>query len=85
MARMVTHPRRIFHLPEQPETEVQVDTGASWEVRAANFHSRCGWTPFEGMKLRGKVRQVTLRGNVVYKDSEVRASAGYGMDLMFAN
>jgi carbamoyl-phosphate synthase/aspartate carbamoyltransferase/dihydroorotase len=82
IARMVTNPRRIFHLPEQPQTEVQVDLEASWEVRGGEFQSKCGWSPFEGMKLSGKVRQVTLRGNVVYEGGEVCASAGYGLDLM---
>jgi carbamoyl-phosphate synthase/aspartate carbamoyltransferase/dihydroorotase len=82
IARMDTNPRRIFHLPEQPETEVQVDMDASWEVRGADFQSKCGWSPFEGMKLTGKVRRVTLRGNLAFEDGEIRASAGYGLDLM---
>jgi len=85
VARMFTHPRRIFHLPEQPETQVEVDTEATWEVRGVNLHSRCGWTPFEGMKLKGKVQQVTLRGEVVFEDDEVLASAGYGRNLIFKN
>jgi carbamoyl-phosphate synthase/aspartate carbamoyltransferase/dihydroorotase len=80
--RMVTNPRRIFHLPEQPETEIQVDMDSSWEVQAKDFQSKSGWSPFEGMKLAGKVRQVTLRGNVVFDHGHVRAPAGYGLDLM---
>jgi carbamoyl-phosphate synthase/aspartate carbamoyltransferase/dihydroorotase len=80
--RMVTNPRRIFHLPEQPETEVQVDMDASWEVRGSEFHSKCGWSPFEGRRLTGKVRQVTLRGSRVFDNGEIRASGGYGLDLM---
>jgi carbamoyl-phosphate synthase/aspartate carbamoyltransferase/dihydroorotase len=82
IGRMMTNPRRIFHLPEQPETEVQVDLKESWEVRGGEFHSKCGWSPFEGMKLSGKVHQVILRGNVVYEGGEIQASAGYGLDLM---
>jgi carbamoyl-phosphate synthase/aspartate carbamoyltransferase/dihydroorotase len=85
IARMVTNPRRIFHLPVQYETEIQIDMGASWEVRADAFQSRCGWSPFEGTKLIGKVRKVILRGNVVFEDGEVRAVAGHGLDLMSGN
>jgi len=82
VTRMVTNPRKIFHLPEQPETKVQVDLDATWEVRAEEFHSRSAWSPFEGMKLKGKVRKVILRGELVYQDGEIYAPNGYGMDLM---
>jgi carbamoyl-phosphate synthase/aspartate carbamoyltransferase/dihydroorotase len=85
LTRMVENPRRIFHLPEQPDTEVQVDLDASWEVCGAEFQSKCGWSPFEGMKLKGKVRQVTLRGNIVFENGKILAPAGYGLDLISGN
>lgn len=76
------NPRRLFGLREQPETSVEVDPDASWEVRAADFYSRCGWTPFEGMVLRGRVRRVWLRGRLAYEDPQVLALPGSGLDLM---
>lgn len=82
VTRMFTNPRKIFHLPEQPETEVQVDLNATWDVRAGEFHSRSAWSPFEGMKLRGRVSKVILRGELVYQDGEIYAPKGYGMDQM---
>jgi carbamoyl-phosphate synthase/aspartate carbamoyltransferase/dihydroorotase len=81
LARMHFNPRRIFVLPEQIETYVEVDPDAVWEVRASELHSRCGWTPFEGRRLRGRVRRVMLRGNLVYENGEILASPGYGLDL----
>ncbi len=82
--RMHNNPRRIFGLPAQPETWIEFDEHASWEVRAAELHSRCGWSPFEGMKLIGRVRRVTLRGRLAYQDGEVLAPRGYGQDLVAA-
>ena len=79
--RYVTAPRRIYHLPEQPETWVEVDLDSAWEVRAAEMHSRCGWTPFEGWKLRGRVRSVTLRGQEVMRDGQVLAKVGSGRNV----
>jgi dihydroorotase-like cyclic amidohydrolase len=79
--RMFHNPRRIFNLPDQPETRVEVDPNSEWEIRAADHYSRCGWTPFEGWKVRGKVRRVTLRGQEVFKDGTVLAQPGYGQDL----
>ena len=52
VARMVTNPWRIFGLPEQPDTWIEVDPDAEYEIRAADAYSRCGWTPFEGRRVR---------------------------------
>lgn len=79
--RMHTNPRRIFSLPEQPETWVEVDPAAEYEIRAAEQHTRCGWTPFEGWKVRGRVRKVVLRGQTAYQDGEVLAQPGSGANL----
>lgn len=76
-----TTPRRIFNIPEQPETWVEVDEQAKYEIRAADMHSRCGWTPFEGWKVQGKVKKVVLRGNTAFEDGKILAPTGYGKDI----
>jgi len=79
--RMHTNPKRIFNLPDQPETQVEVDEGASYEIRAADLHSRCGWTPFEGWQVKGRVTRVVLRGEEAYKDGKVLAERGFGKNV----
>ena len=79
--RSVINPRRIFSLPEQPETWVEVDENATYEIHAAEMKSRCGWTPFEGWKVKGQVRKVVLRGQDVYRDGKVLAQSGFGRDI----
>ncbi len=81
LLRSVINPRRIFHLPEQAETWIEVDERARWEVRGAELHSRCGWTPFEGWHVRGRVRRVVLRGREVFRDGQVLAEPGYGQNV----
>jgi dihydroorotase-like cyclic amidohydrolase len=83
--RMVTNPRRIFGLRQQPETEIQVDERSTWTVEAKELHSRCGWSPYEGMSLRGRVRRVRLRGRTAFEDGRVLAPGGYGRDLFAAH
>lgn len=80
--RMDANPRRIFGLPQQQDTFVVIDENAEWVINGANLHSRCGWTPFEGMKVRGRVRQVTLRGQIAYEDGKLLAQPGTGSNLM---
>jgi len=78
LTRMVTNPRRIFGLPEQLETWIEIDEQAPWELRAAEMNTRCAWTPFEGWQVRGRLRRVVLRGLEAYHDGAVQAPPGYG-------
>jgi dihydroorotase-like cyclic amidohydrolase len=45
------------------------------------LRTRCAWTPFEGWKLRGKVRRVVLRGREVLRDGEVISPPGFGVNV----
>jgi carbamoyl-phosphate synthase/aspartate carbamoyltransferase/dihydroorotase len=79
--RSVINPRRIFNLPEQPETWIEVDENAEYEIHAADQFTRCGWTPFEGWKVRGKVRKVVLRGQPAFDDGKILVEQGYGQNI----
>jgi carbamoyl-phosphate synthase/aspartate carbamoyltransferase/dihydroorotase len=79
--KFVVNPRRIFGLPEQAETWIEVDDGATFEIRAANQQTRCGWTPFEGWQVRGRVRKVVLRGAEVFRDGAILVKPGFGRDI----
>ena len=81
IARMYTNPRRIFDLPEQPETWIEIDPQAEYEIHGEETHSRCTWTPFEGRKVRGRIRKVVLRGQEAYKDGKILVKPGYGKNI----
>ncbi len=79
--KSVINPRKIFNLPEQPETWIEVDESADYEIKAADQFTKCNWTPFEGWKVKGKVMEVVLRGQVVFEDGKVLAEQGYGRNV----
>ena len=81
VSRMYTNPMRIFQVPEQAETLVEVDLDAEWEIKAVDLFTRCRWTPFEGWRGRGRVRRVLLRGKEAYRDGEVLALPGSGKNI----
>jgi carbamoyl-phosphate synthase/aspartate carbamoyltransferase/dihydroorotase len=79
--RLAEAPRRIFGVPSQEDTRVEVEVDEPWVIRAADLHSRCGWTPFEGREVIGRVRRVVLRGETVVEDGEVVGAAGGGTNV----
>ncbi len=79
--RAVNNPRKIFGLPDQPNTWVEVDPDEEWVARGAEMYTRAGWTPFEGRILRGRVRRVVLRGIEAYHGGKVLAEPGSGRDV----
>lgn len=79
--KMYTNPKTIFNIPDQPETWIEVDENALYEIKASEQFTRCGWTPFEGWKVKGKVRKVVLRGKTAFEDGKILAEAGYGKNV----
>jgi dihydroorotase len=83
------NPADVFGLTRKGKVEqglmadlVLVDPDATREIRGEDLHSKCDWTPFEGMG--GVFPELTMvRGNVVYDgrdgeavDGEFGAAAG---------
>jgi carbamoyl-phosphate synthase/aspartate carbamoyltransferase/dihydroorotase len=85
IARCYTNPRRIFNLPEQPDTWIEVDPDAAYQIRAANTFTRSAWTPFEGMPVRGQVQRVVLRGQTAYEPGQIFAQPGTGRNIFSEN
>jgi len=48
-----------------------VDPEGVHELRDADMASRCGWTPFHGRRVRGRVVATVLRGRVVAREGEI--------------
>lgn len=75
------NPKKIFNLPEQHNTYVEVDMDEEWEIPNELNHSKARWTPFAGMKVKGRVHRVVLRGEVAFVDGEVLLEPGFGQNV----
>jgi carbamoyl-phosphate synthase/aspartate carbamoyltransferase/dihydroorotase len=84
ISRLSTHPRRIYGLPAQPDTWVEVDPDVRWELRDEEMHTRVRWTPFAGRTVVGRVERVVLRGQTVFEGGRVLAAPGSGR-VLFAD
>ena len=70
-ALLYTNPRQIYHLPEQADTWVEVDKDASYTFPDHSLYTKCGWSPFTGCKMTGRITKVIFKGKTVYKDGKV--------------
>ena len=75
------NPRRIFNLPEQPETWVEYNPDVVLQVEDKNLYTKCRWTPFAGWEVVGRVERVVLRGQEVVAEGKVIGERGRGRVL----
>lgn len=75
-------PLRVYGLGA-PAARVEVELGGPWTVCGRALHSKCGWTPFEGRLVQGRVLRVDLRGQTVFRDGQVLAEPGFGRAISY--
>jgi len=63
-------PVEIYGFNIDPETYALIDTSQEYVVSNKNLVTKCGWSPFEGAKVRGVAREVYIKGQLAYKDGE---------------
>lgn len=59
-----------------------IDPTRSWMVNKANILYKCGWSPLEGRRMKGKVTTTVINGKVVYRDGNL-SNQGSGQRLLF--
>ncbi|HEY0734473.1 MAG TPA: amidohydrolase family protein [Herpetosiphonaceae bacterium] len=79
-----TNPERIFNLPPQPDTSVAVEIGPRYRLSNDGLQTKCGWTPFAGLEVAGRVVSTVLRGQTVFDGERVLAEPGSGRVLFDA-
>ena len=63
------------------DTYTVVDLDSSTEIERKNLHSQCGWSPFEGMRVYGKIVETWIRGVKVYDGDRILVNPGFGENL----
>ncbi|HKP52912.1 MAG TPA: hypothetical protein VJ183_09690 [Chloroflexia bacterium] len=76
------NPRRIWGLTWPPDTYALIDMEATYVIERSRLHTACGWSPFEGMRTGGTVRETWIRGHKVYDGERVLVEPGWGRNLL---
>lgn len=82
------NPKKIFSLRPQwlaslrsgstHETRIEINFNKSYFIDNRYLHTKCGWSPFHGWKVKGKVERVFLRGKKVFEDGKILVKPGFG-------
>lgn len=75
-----TAPASIFGLKPADNTYVEIEM-ANYTIKNEDLHTKCGWSPFAGRVVSGKVVKTVLRGKTVYENGKVLAKPGSGRVL----
>jgi dihydropyrimidinase len=86
VALLSANPARIWGLwprkgalsPGSDADVVVYDPRPAGAVEAASLHHVAGYSPFEGMRVQGRVRATLCRGKLVSEDGEFSGEAGWG-------
>ena len=79
-------PARIFKLwpqkgsllPGSDGDVAIIDPRGEWEIKDEDMLQPSGWSPYTGMKLKGRVIATIVRGRVIYSQREIVGQPGHG-------
>ncbi len=82
IADLTAHgPARIYNIAGKGRIAVGydadlvfVDLAAQWQIEREWLTSKCGWSPFEGFQMKGKVLHTILRGEIMVQDGALCGS-----------
>lgn len=78
MDKCYTQPKRIFHLPDQQETHVEIDENEEWTIKNENLFTKAKFSPFNGWHVKGRVKKVVIRGEKVFENGKILIKPGTG-------
>lgn len=80
-----TNPAKIFGIKYfndlNHQSKIEIDLSENYTIENKNLFTKCKWTPFEGMEVKGKVQKVFLRGKKVFENRKVLIKPGFGKIL----
>ncbi len=64
------NPKKIFQIPDQVDTFIEVDFEKRYIVESKTYETKCGWSPYEGWELIGKVETVSFKNRKLIENGK---------------
>jgi carbamoyl-phosphate synthase/aspartate carbamoyltransferase/dihydroorotase len=76
-----TNPASIFNIPIDSETRIVIDDAEEYTIKNSSLKTKCEWSPFEGWKVRGRIKKVYIKGTKVVENGKILVKQGSGTIL----
>ena len=88
---MCENPARIMKIEKRGKLQegyfadiIVVDLKKKWTVGVDDtIESKCGWTPYENWKLKGKNTMTIINGKIVYENRKINENVKSGKEVKF--
>lgn len=77
-----TNPQKIFGFKQAKETFIEVDLDEKYKIENKNLKTKCGWSPFDGWEVNGKVNRVFIRGIKIFEDGKILVEPSFGKNIL---
>lgn len=74
-------PRALWGLSLPSDTGCTIDLDASYLIDGRRMQTKCKWSPFDGMRVYGKIIETRIRGVTVYDGEQVTVEPGFGRNV----
>ncbi len=71
-------PRKGALLPGSDADVVVYDPGPETTISAESLHHLAGYTPYEGLRVQGRVKATISRGQIIYREGRFNGRKGRG-------
>jgi carbamoyl-phosphate synthase/aspartate carbamoyltransferase/dihydroorotase len=72
------NPKKIFNIKTDKNTFIEIDEKEEYIIDNKKLFTKCGWSPFNGWKVIGKVKVVVIRGKKVFENGNILVKPGSG-------
>ncbi|MCL5438866.1 MAG: amidohydrolase family protein [Patescibacteria group bacterium] len=72
------NPAKIFNIKQNKETKIEIDLDKSYFIKNEKLFTKCGWSPFNGWRVKGQIRKVFIRGTKVFENGKILVKSGLG-------
>lgn len=72
------NPKNIFSIETNTHTWIEIDPREEYSIDNKNLKTKCGWIPFHGWRVKGKLKKVVMRGVTVIENDRLLINPGFG-------
>lgn len=72
------NPKKIFNIRTDKNTWIEVDEKEEYTIDNKELFTKCGWSPFNGWKVKGRVKKAFIRGKKIFENGKILVKPGFG-------